>query len=55
MCQLAHFIAKKMNPVAVEYEDCNELRNQLWSLLCQYKAVLGEHDIELPFSEQPRT
>jgi hypothetical protein len=35
------------------FEELNELRNQLWSLLIHYKAVLGEHDIRLPFSETP--
>lgn len=37
-----------------EYAALNGLRNQLWSLLVHYKQVLGEHDIPLPFSEDPR-
>ena len=36
---------------ADEYRPMNEVRNTLWSLLNHYKAVLGEHDIPLPFSE----
>jgi len=35
------------------YAELNELRNTLWGLLTHYKAVLGEHDISLPFSEIP--
>ena len=33
------------------YEELNELRNHLWSLLNHYKVVLGEHKIQLPFAE----
>jgi hypothetical protein len=33
------------------YEELNDLRNHLWSLLNHYKSVLGEHQIPLPFSE----
>ena len=35
------------------YENLNELRNHLWDLLNHYKAVLGEHQIPLPFMERP--
>lgn len=33
------------------YDDINDLRNRLWEYLTHYKAVLGEHQIPLPFSE----
>jgi hypothetical protein len=33
------------------YDDINNLRNRLWEYLAHYKAVLGEHRIPLPFSE----
>ena len=33
------------------YEALNELRNNLWARLNQYKAVLTDHKISLPFSE----
>lgn len=33
------------------YKELNELRNRLWSMLNHYKSVLGEHQIQLPFSE----
>jgi hypothetical protein len=35
------------------YQEANNLRNALWSYLSHYKAVLGEHEIPLPFSEIP--
>src|SRR5262249_12548796 len=35
------------------YEELNELRNHLWSLLSHYKVILGEHEIPLPFVEGP--
>ena len=35
------------------FEELNELRNSMWERLNHYKVVLGEHGIELPFSEQP--
>ncbi len=36
------------------FDELNELRNQLWERLNHYKRVLTEHNIALPFSEQPR-
>lgn len=38
---------------AESYAKLNELRNRLWGVLNNYKQVLGEHDISLPFSEHP--
>jgi hypothetical protein len=35
------------------YADLNQLRNALQGYLTHYKVVLGEHDIQLPFSEHP--
>ena len=35
------------------FDELNELRNRLWSYLNHYKAVLGEHQLPLPFSESP--
>jgi len=34
------------------YAELNDLRNGLWGYLAHYKAVLGEHQIPLPFSER---
>lgn len=36
-----------------DFQDLNEMRNQLWSFLSHYKSVLQEHKIRLPFSEIP--
>ncbi len=55
MCQRADFIAQEMGRETPGYEDMNDLRNHLWSLLSHYKTVLVEHGVEIPFSEQPRT
>jgi hypothetical protein len=33
------------------YDELNELRNRLWSLLNHYKSVLHDHQLPLPFSE----
>jgi uncharacterized protein DUF6959 len=33
------------------YSELNGLRNTLWGYLNHYKVVLGEHQIELPFSD----
>jgi len=35
------------------FREANELRNALWSALNHYKVVLIEHQLELPFTEQP--
>ena len=53
LCQRADFIARSLNPSSDEFEELNDLRNHLWSLLTHYKSVLVEHDYEIPFSEQP--
>ena len=53
MCQQADFVAKQIGRSAPGYANLNELRNQLWSLLSHYKAVLEKHKVELPFSETP--
>ena len=33
------------------YEELNDVRNRLWSLLNHYKSVLHDHQLPLPFSE----
>jgi len=35
------------------YDELNEMRNTLRSLLDHYKAVLDAHNISLPFHEKP--
>jgi hypothetical protein len=33
------------------FDELNGLRNDLWGFLSHYKAVMGEHGIPLPYSE----
>ena len=35
------------------YEELNDIRNQLRSLLNHYKSVLHDHQLPLPFAEGP--
>ncbi len=53
MCQRADFIAQEIGREA--FKELNQLRNQLWSFLTHYKAVLVDHGFEMPFSEDPMT
>ena len=39
--------------ISEAFGELNEIRNSMRERLNHYKVVLGEHDIELPFSEQP--
>jgi hypothetical protein len=41
----------RLDPEA--YAEANDLRNALQAFLAHYKIVLGEHGIQLPFSETP--
>ncbi|MFA6903561.1 MAG: hypothetical protein WC236_10805 [Gallionellaceae bacterium] len=56
MCQAADYVCKSAIGKLPddEYAELNGLRNHLWELLIHYKNVLAEHEIPLPFSEQPR-
>jgi hypothetical protein len=36
------------------YDELDDLRNRLWGYLRHYKNVLAEHEIPLPFHEEPR-
>jgi hypothetical protein len=55
LCQVADKVCSdgKASLAPETYADMNRLRNALWDYLTHYKVVLGEHDIRLPFSEQP--
>ena len=55
MCLAADFACEEARGVMgdEEFNRLNDLRNHLWSLLTHYKVVLGEHQIRLPFSENP--
>ncbi len=43
----------KSKNIEEAFDEINVIRNALWGKLNHYKAVLGEHNIELPFSEVP--
>lgn len=51
MCQMADCACKAAHGLMPEdeYEELNELRNQLLEFLGHYKHVLVEHGKELPF------
>ena len=53
LCQQADSACKEVGRGAPGYNELNELRNVLWSYLNHYKVTLAEHDMTLPFSEQP--
>ena len=52
LCQIADRVctAGRNTLNSENYAELNKLRNALWGYLLHYKAVLGEHDISLPFS-----
>lgn len=55
MCQSADWLCKAARGALQEeeFDELNSLRNRLWDFLTHYKQVLAEHQIELPFSEEP--
>lgn len=53
LCQRADVVCRELRRGSPGYDEANELRNALWGFLTHYKTVLGEHDLSLPFSEQP--
>jgi hypothetical protein len=52
LCYRADVACKALDRGSDAYLEANDLRNALWAFLNHYKAVLGEHDIPLPFSGQ---
>jgi hypothetical protein len=54
LCCGADSTCSEIGRGAPGFDAANKVRNALWSLLNHYKAVLGEHDLPLPFSEEPR-
>jgi hypothetical protein len=52
LCSRADLACEKVGRGGPGYEELNQLRNTLWSLLNHYKSTLTEHGIQLPFSEQ---
>lgn len=53
LCQRADDVCREIGRSSSGFAQANELRNALHALLTHYKTVLGQHDIRLPFSEQP--
>jgi hypothetical protein len=53
LCQIADAACERLTRNNAAYDDVNQLRNALWTGLNHYKSVLAEHNIQLPFSEQP--
>ena len=52
LCQRADTACREIGRGSPAYDDLNHLRNALWGLLAHYKAVLAEHDLPVPFSEE---
>jgi len=53
LCYRADAACREIGRSSPGFVEANDLRNALHSLLSHYKAVLGEHDIPLPFSDLP--
>lgn len=53
LCFSADEACREIGRGGAGYEEINALRGILQSYLAHYKAVLADHDIGLPFSEQP--
>jgi len=43
---------RHLNQDSPAYTHLNHVRNALWSLKNEYKSVLVEHDLPMPFSEE---
>jgi hypothetical protein len=54
LCRRADLACSEVGRGAPGFDEANEVRNALWGLLNHYKVVLGEHDLPMPFSEEPR-
>ncbi|OKO80034.1 hypothetical protein [Bradyrhizobium sp. AS23.2] len=52
LCCLADDACAAIDRSSEEYEPANQLRNQLWSYLNHYKAILDEHSLPMPFNER---
>lgn len=51
LCWKADEVCRTIGRGAPGYKEANELRNTLWSYLTHYKSVLGDHNVQIPFSE----
>jgi hypothetical protein len=53
LCLSADEVCSLIGRGSSGFDQANRVRNALWSTLNHYKAVLDEHKLPLPFSEQP--
>jgi hypothetical protein len=53
LCLEADDVCAALGRDAPGFDRANRLRNRLWSALAHYRSTLDEHQIPLPFSEQP--
>jgi hypothetical protein len=53
LCANADLLCQKLERSSLAFGDANALRNTLQDWLAQYKAVLTENGMSLPFSEIP--
>ena len=53
LCRGADAACREIGRGGAGFEEVNALRNVLQTYLTHYKAVLADHCIGLPFSEQP--
>ncbi len=53
LCFAADEICQLIGRGSTGFAEANEVRNRLWDFLNHYKAVLGSHDLQLPFVEYP--
>ncbi|HTK83475.1 MAG TPA: hypothetical protein VL625_00180 [Patescibacteria group bacterium] len=53
LCSRVDSLCNEIGKTSKGYKEANEIRNELWEYLNQYKNVLIEHKIQLPFSDRP--
>ncbi len=51
LCVSADDICQSISRKSPAFEEANDLRDRLWSVLNHYKSVLKEHGIPMPFYE----
>jgi hypothetical protein len=51
LCQRADIACEEAGRASPAFKAMNDLRNALQSVLARYSAVLGEHEVPLPYSE----
>ena len=51
LCVSADRICESLGRRSPAFEEADDLRDSLWSMLNHYKAVLNEHGMSLPFHQ----